>query len=125
MIITPETPVSEGEVDFLQDQGWNSGFGWETELEWWWEPSHGMPMWITDHPDKMKLWLSDREAYAYKCLAERAQEHAMELLNVCREVLNMRDDTTWGTMYLLPRLYSSAADIVTKIETGTDAPPSK
>ncbi|MDA7663842.1 hypothetical protein N8569_00910 [bacterium] len=114
--ITPETPVSEAEVDFLSNEGWHSGFGWETGLDWWMEPSYGEPISIESDASYMARWLSDREAFAHKCLVERAREHAMELFSVCREVLNMRDDKTWGTAYLLTRLYSSAADAVAKVE---------
>ncbi len=61
--MSEHTPVTEREAAFLHEQGWSSGFGWKTDLEWWREPSYGPRMWIKDHPKLMVQWLDDRAVY--------------------------------------------------------------
>lgn len=57
------TPVTETEAKFLYELGWESGFGWEDQLDWYWTPSNGPSIWIEDDKEKMRQWLVDRRSY--------------------------------------------------------------
>lgn len=73
-------PLSNKEAEFLHEQGWSSGYGWSDQLDWYWEPSQGAAIWITDDPQKMRLWQDDRAAYRQKIKEERARKAALDLL---------------------------------------------
>ncbi len=75
-----KAPVTDEEADFLHEQGWSSGFGWQRDLEWWREPSYGPRIWITEDDKYMAQWLEDRQAYQRQHLAETARQYALDLM---------------------------------------------
>ncbi len=73
-------PVTDAESDFLHEQGWSSGFGWQSDLDWYRSPSYGPDIWISDDPKYMAQWLEDRQAYKRQRIHETARHHALDLM---------------------------------------------
>lgn len=58
-------PLSEIEVDGLHALGWESGFGYRTQPDWYWTPSAGPAIWLEDAADIGARWLVDLETIRY------------------------------------------------------------
>ncbi len=90
-IIEKTLPVTDDEAAFLHAQGWQSGYGWERGLDWFWKPSMGDPIWIEDDPEKLNLWLADRQEHARAILKRRAEGAAMDMLEALERLLPIAD----------------------------------
>jgi|SRR3990167_4372697 len=89
-------PLSDAETDALHALGWESGYGWDTQPDWYWTPSTGAPIWIEDAEDIGRRWLADlmhiRKEAAERKRIEKLHDAAEDMYEALQALLKCAFD---------------------------------
>ena len=72
-------PITEMEEQKLYSMGWNSGYGWEHEFDYWVTPSAGPDIHIQDDQKYMAQFLSDLKSIRHDAFLDRCRESGPDL----------------------------------------------
>jgi hypothetical protein len=78
VLMTDDTkifPISDREADLLHELGWNSGFGWRTEWDWWHRSKE-----IDQRDDDANRLLLMRHVLFIRAAVKAAEDHAKRML---------------------------------------------
>lgn len=93
-------PITNEEHGALIELGWNSGFGWQSEFDYFHIPSAGPAIFVEDDPKWMRKFLDDlagiRKDIAKRKRDARIRDAAPELLGALKEARDWLDDLNWG-----------------------------
>lgn len=98
-------PITKDESVALHALGWNSGYGWADQFDWYHMPSHGSAIFVENDREWMAKFLSDlegiRRTESERLRKERLHAAAEDLLEALEEWLAGYDG--WSNVELAKR----------------------
>ena len=89
-------PITEAESDALHALGWQSGFGWSDQFDWFRTPSAGPAEWVEDRPELRTMFLNDlstvRRIHRDNRVRELVSDHARDIVGCLQECSDYFDD---------------------------------
>jgi len=98
--------ITQAEADRLHGLGWNSGFGWADQRDWYHRPSAGDDIWIDDDPKWMAVFLEDLRVIRRDAEIARQKEAGPALYEALEEVRNYQGgaDSALEDPYVMERV---------------------
>ena len=84
-------PITRAEADALHAMGWESGYGWYNQFDWFRKARNGYYEWLEDRQGLMEEWLADlaviRQEERKRAEKERLGTVGPELLEALEAVI--------------------------------------